>query len=49
MTMFKETIILYGLTKSNTLIGSIIEDLISIEKKSEYEILLEYVDKKFHK
>ena len=49
MIVFKETIILYGLTKSNIFIRFIIEDLISIEKKTEYEILLEYVDKKFHK
>ena len=35
--------------KSNILIGFIIRDLISIEKKSEYEILLIYVDNKFHK
>ena len=35
--------------KTNILIGFIIGDLISIEKKSEYEILLIYVDNKLRK
>ena len=35
--------------KSNVLIGFVIEDLISIEKKLEYEILLLYADNKFSK
>ena len=35
--------------KSNVLIGFVIGDLISIEKKLEYEILLIYVDNKFRK
>jgi len=39
----------FSLWKSNKLIGFIIGNLISIEKKLEYEILLIYVDKKFRK
>ena len=35
--------------KSNVLIDFVIGDLISIEKKLEYEILLIYVDNKFRK
>ena len=38
-----------GLIKLNILFRFIIEDLIFIEKKLEYEILLVYVDNKFRK
>ena len=35
--------------KTNVLIGFVIGDLISVEKKLEYEILLIYVDNKLSK
>ena len=35
--------------KSNILIRFILRDIISVEKKLEYEILLIYVDNKFRK
>ena len=37
----------FGLWQSNVLIGFLIGELIYVEKKSEYEILLLYVDKNF--
>ena len=38
-----------GLLYNNELIAFLLGDLISVEKKSEYEILLVYVHKKFRK
>lgn len=37
----------FGISKNKKIIGFIIGDLINVEKKSEYEILLIYVDKNF--
>jgi len=37
----------FGISKNKKIIGFIIGDLINVEKKSEYEILLIYIEKKF--